>query len=95
MDALISVVASAVVAGGWWYAAIRLQRHWFLYSLAAVATVGTLISAGIIFLAGSGKSLIPLLELLHIQSIVAVVDALLFLVFVCWLVRFPRDTHVA
>jgi hypothetical protein len=91
----LELIPSAVIAGCWWFAAVRLRRHWFLYGLAAIATTGTVITAGIICVAQSGNSLVPVVTLSRIQPILGVAEAILYVFFVCWLVRFARNTHVA
>jgi hypothetical protein len=40
IESIIGILTSAVIAGAWWFAAFRLQRLWFLYGLAVVATIG-------------------------------------------------------
>jgi hypothetical protein len=94
IDSVIALGMSAFIAGCWWFAAIRLRRYWFVYGLAIVNTLFLLISGDTIFIAQSSGSLVSLLALLHFRAILAVVEALLFVAFICWLLRLARNTHV-
>lgn len=96
VETLIRLLASAVIAGCWWFAAIRLQKYWVLYALAAVATIGPLLSSGMVFISQMmprGSSSIAALS--HIWVALTIFDAVLFVLFASWLVRFARTAPPA
>jgi hypothetical protein len=72
-----------------------LQRLWILYGLAVVATIGTLLCIVIEWIVVSQQSLAFMVTLLHVQPIIGVADALLYILFVCWLVRHFQNSRVA
>lgn len=97
IENFIRLLAGAVIAGCWWFVAIRLQKYWFLYAIAALATVGPLLSSGMAVLAqimprGSGASM---LGMTHVWTVVSISNAILFVLFATWLVRFARTAPQA
>jgi hypothetical protein len=82
---VFGVLTSLVIAGAWWYVALRLPFHWILYALAVTATIGTFISFGIIVLVQSHQSLVLLSPLSYLQTLVGVLDAGLYVVFAAWI----------
>jgi hypothetical protein len=75
-----------VIAGAWWYAAFRLSSHWILFALAIIATIGLILTAAIIFLAQSRQFQSYLTPLSDLRTILAVLEAGAYVIFVDWLV---------
>ncbi len=79
------ILASLLVAGGWWYIALRLPYHWLLYGLALLATIGTLISIALAMVLEAHQSLALVGPLSKLRTAVGVFDSILFVAFAGWL----------
>jgi len=87
IETLVGLLTSAVIAGAWWFAAIRFRRQGLLYGLAVVATIGTLLSFAIALVVDFSTRIDTMHTLLHFQPVCDIADAVLYILFVCWLVR--------
>jgi hypothetical protein len=95
IQATIGIVTSGIIAGAWWYAALRLSSYWILYALAMVATLLTLLSATLFFLVQSRAQPALLPAISHVQILLRVLDAALYVVFAGWLLsRCGQQTTV-
>jgi bacteriorhodopsin len=91
---ILGLLASAVITGGWWFAAIRLRQHWTLYALAAVSTISLFLSATLPFMAVALSShqavttgfTTSFSVLSGAASALGVMNALFFALFIVWLV---------
>jgi hypothetical protein len=93
VETLIRLLASITIASCWWFAAIRLQKHWILYALAIITTVGPLLSGSMIAMTQmSGSSSGSFTFFSAIQTLLALTTAVLYIVFAGWLVSFARST---
>lgn len=91
-ETFIRLLGSAVIAGCWWFAAIRSQKHWILYALAAVSTIGPLLTAGMVFAAQISPRGSSMEGISHLWTLLTIVDAVLLVIFAGWLVRVARST---
>lgn len=91
-ETFIMLLAHAVIAGCWWFAAIRLQKHWILYAIAATSTIGPLLTAGMVFMAQISPRGSSMEGISHGWTLLSIADAVLFVIFAGWLVRFVRST---
>jgi len=92
IESFIRLLASAVIAGCWWFAAIRLQKYWLLYAIAALATIGPLLTAGIMFMAQISPRGSSIEAFSHFWTLLVIGDAVLFFLFAGWLIRMVRGT---
>jgi hypothetical protein len=82
---VFGIFTSLLIAGAWWYIALRLPYYWLLYALAILSTIGAVISIVItVVLQSHGPyALMAPLSLLH--TAVAVLDAILYVAFAAWI----------
>jgi hypothetical protein len=94
IETVIRLFVGIIIAGCWWFAAIRLQKHWILYAIAIIATIGPVLSASMIALTqvsatGASYSMFSVL-----QTLLAVTNAVLYVIFAGWLVRFAQKVEL-
>src|SRR5689334_8636378 len=92
VETLIRLFVGIIIAGCWWFAAIRLQKHWILYAIAIMTTIGPILSASMIALtqvSGNGASYSMFSVL---STLLAIANAVLYVIFAGWLVRVARGT---
>jgi hypothetical protein len=74
-----------VIAGAWWYIALRLPFYWITYALAMLATIGTFISLAIIVLMQTHQSFVLLSPLSYLRTGVGILNAILYIAFAAWI----------
>ncbi len=79
------ILAGLLIAGSWWYIALRLPYHWVLYALAMMATIGTAISIAIAVLVQAHQSLNLIAPLSQLRTGVGVLDAIFYIAFAGWI----------
>src|SRR4051795_4035720 len=84
---VVGLISACVIAGAWWYAALRLSYHWILFALAIVASVTAMLSLAFfaLMLSPSTNSLIGMVS--HFHIVVNIAEAVLYVIFAGWLVR--------
>jgi hypothetical protein len=87
---LLGICSSIVVAGAWWYIALRLPFYWITYALALLATVGAFISLAIVVLIQTHQSLALVSPLSYLRTGIGVFDALLYIAFAAWITSGTR-----
>jgi hypothetical protein len=82
---LLGIFSSVIIAGAWWYIAVRLPFHWITYALAVLATAGAFVSLGILVLVQGHQSLILVSSLAFLRTGLGVLNALLYVAFAAWI----------
>jgi hypothetical protein len=82
---VVGILSSILVAGAWWYIALRLPYHWITYGLAILATAGAFTSLGIVVLIESHQSLVLLPPLSYLRTAVGLLEAALYIAFAAWI----------
>ena len=87
---ILSFLLSAVITGAWWFAAMRLRRHWSLFAMAGCSTIGLLLSAvwtlSVVYHLPGGFSSASSEWMRGVQSALGVAQTVCFVLFVAWLV---------
>ena len=78
------------MCGAWWYAVIKFPRTWIFSALAIVATLSILFHAGLFLLIASNQSRL-MGQLSAIQTLLYLVEAVLFVLLVRWLTTKLKD----
>jgi hypothetical protein len=90
LQTTIGLIAGIIMCAAWWYAAIKIPRVWIFSGLAIVATLSILLQAGVLLLIASDQSrLVGQLSIL--QTLLYLVEAVLFLLLVRWLITRLKD----
>ena len=84
LQTTIGLIAGIIMCAVWWYAAIKIPRVWIFSGLAIVATLSILLHAGVLLLIASDQSRL-VGQLAIIQTLLYLVEAVLFLLLVRWL----------
>ena len=90
LQTTIGLIAGIIMCATWWYAAIKIPRVWIFSGLAIVATLSILLHAGVLVLIASDQSRI-IGQLSIIQTLLYLVEAVLFLLLVRWLTTRLKD----
>ncbi|MEO8053470.1 MAG: hypothetical protein ABI833_23980, partial [Acidobacteriota bacterium] len=87
----VGILTSMLVAGSWWYVAVRLPYHWVLYALAMLATIGAVISVGMVVTLQShaNQFLIPLLS--QLRTGISLLEGILYVLFAVWITSRARS----
>ena len=96
---VLSFLLSAVVTGAWWFAAVRLRRHWSLFAMAGCSTIGVLLSAVWTFSAvyhqPSGLAFGSVEWMRGLQFALGTAQTVCFVLFVAWLVGRSSRPRIA
>ena len=84
---VVSLLASLIIAGAWWYAALRLSSHWVLFALAIVASISALLALAFLLLMQTPATNTILPAVSHMHILVNIADSVLYIIFAGWLVR--------